>query len=185
MDGKQAIASALQVIGFNGLDGISVKAPSASAGLATLLKRHRVYYADFGRLLVELKRRDLVQVSPTDQGYHFVLTISGVHRLQQILVNQLKIPRPRRWDGKWRAVTFDIPIKFSTQRAYFTQHLQRLGFVMLQKSLWVYPFPCFNEVEQLAGHYNLARYCSMMEIDKLDKLATDRLLRRFDQVLNT
>jgi len=103
--------------------------------------------------------------------------------LQEVIVDELVIPRPGKWDKRWRIVAFDIPVTQSRSRQKFVDRLQTLNFIMLQKSLWVHPFPCFDQVEQLAGHYNVMRHCTFVEVSQLDELAARRLLRRFTNLL--
>lgn len=179
MTTKQAINAALKVLGTAGFSGMAAKAPNASQALCILMKRSPAKAADPSRLLTELKRQGLVHITASGNGFHYTLTPKGAHRLQQTIIDELYIELPKKWDKRWRAVSFDIPVKFSRQRTGFVDRLQSLGFVMLQKSLWVHPAPCFDLVEQLAGHYNVMRYCTLFEIRKLDELATRKLVRHF------
>jgi DNA-binding transcriptional regulator PaaX len=116
---------------------------------------------------------------------HYTLTPAGAYRLQEVIIDELTIPDQKRWDKKWRLVSFDVPVGQSRARQKFVEQLQELNFIMMQKSLWVYPFPCFEQVEQLAGHYNVMRYCTLMEIDRLDELNTRKLLRHYAEYLHT
>ena len=181
---RGAIDVALTVLGTAGLVGITIAAPNALQGLQLILKKSPVQKARYTRLLKELKRQGLIYITESGGEIHYTLTPAGVYRLQQNIVDNLEISRPSRWDKKWRLIVFDIPVKQSRQRSAFVSHLQNMGFVMLQKSLWIHPFPCFEQVEQLAGHYNVFRHCNLMEIDKLDELAARKLLRAFDNLLH-
>lgn len=184
MTTRETINGTLRVLGVAGFTGIVIVAPNATQGLSILLRRSAVKPDNYGRLLMELKRRGLVYiVAGDDNDYRYSLTPAGAHRLQKLGIDELNIPAPRKWDRKWRLVSFDIPVKQSRQRAYLTGHLQTLGFVMLQRSMWVHPFPCFEQIEKIAGYYNLLRYCSFMEIERLDSLSTKRLLKHFGQIL--
>ncbi len=183
MSTKKTINIALTVFGAAGLAGITVVAPNALQGLAPLLKRTSVKDSDYVRLLKEFKRQGLVYITRSGGEIHYTLTPAGAYRLQEVIINELVIPRPGKWDKHWRLVAFDIPIAQSRSRQKFVDRLQALNFAMLQKSLWVHPFPCFSQIEQLAGHYNVLRYCSLMEIDRLDELATRKLLRHFQSTL--
>ena len=183
MNTKRAINIALQEVGVAGLAGITIVAPNALQGLVPLLKKTPVKASGYSRVLKELKRQGLVHITKSGGEIHYTLTPAGAYRLQEVIVDELVIPRPSNWDKRWRLVAFDIPIAQSRSRQKFVVKLQALNFTMLQKSLWVHPFPCFDQIEQLAGHYNVFRYCSLMEIDRLDELATRKLLRHFQSVL--
>ena len=133
---------------------------------------------------MDLKRRSYIHVLHKDDSYHYSLTKKGHQRLKESIIDELEIPFPNQWDKKWRLVTFDVPVEKSRQRAYFTARLQSLGFMMMQRSLWVYPFPCFEQLEQIAGHYHLLGYCSLMEVQKLDEISIKRLLAHFSPILS-
>jgi DNA-binding transcriptional regulator PaaX len=183
MTTKAAINSALGVLGVAGLAGVTIVAPNAAQGLALLLKKSPAKNSDYKRILGELKRQGLVHIIQNDEQWTYMLTPAGAHRLQRVVIDSLNIPKPAKWDKKWRLVTFDVPIRQSKARAYFTSHLQSLGFMMLQRSLWVHPFPSFDQVEQIGGYYNVLRYCTLMEVDRLDELSTRKLLRHFNAIL--
>lgn len=182
MKTKEAINFTLKLLGVAGLAGITIVAPNALVGLDIVLRKNAKKIPNRQNLLNELKRQGLVHISQFDDEVSFTLTPAGIHRLQEHLIDELEIPRPAKWDKKWRMVTFDVPVKYSRQRSLFTQQLQGLGFFMLQRSLWVYPSPCFEQIEQIAGHYNVLRYCALFEVSKLDTGSTRRLLRHFESL---
>ncbi len=172
----QEINSALKVIGMAGFSGVSARATSTAAGLNSLLgnkgpQNHRI--------LAELRRQDLVHISKNGDKITFGLTPAGAYRLQQVAIDEIEIPKLAKWDGTWRAVMFDVPVSQSRSRVILAAKLKSLGFVMLQKSVWVHPYPCFKQIEKLAGHYNVLRHCSLVEISSFDELSTRRLIKHF------
>ena len=183
MTTTRAINLTLKVLGTAGLVGVSVVAPNALQGLSVLLKKSPVAHAKHQTILNELRRQGLVHVLQNQDELHYTLTPAGIYRLQKVIVDEISIPTQRQWDKQWRVVTFDVPIKQSKARAYFTAQLKDLGFMMLQKSMWVHPFPCFDQIEQIAAHYNVLRYCSFMEVKKLDELSSKRLSRYFQSII--
>jgi len=183
MDTKQSINYALRVIGENGLEGIDISADSAKDGLSILLGGKPVRQISDSRLLTELKRQNLIEISQSSEKYHFVVSLAGAYRLEKLIVSGLSIDISQKWDGKWRAVSFNVPLNRSRQRTVFTDHLSKLGFTRLHKSLWVYPYPCFEAVTQIASYYNLLRYLHMMEINEFDTISTSQLVRQFGSIL--
>jgi DNA-binding transcriptional regulator PaaX len=178
MSTKDGINTALKVLGLSGLAGVVIVAPNATQGLQTLLRKSRKT-VNYQRILAELKRQGLVHITQEQDRLHYTITPAGVHRLQQIILDEIKIEVPKKWDKKWRVVSFDVPINQSRQRAIFTQRLQSYNFVMLKKSMWVHPAPCFEQIEQIAQHYNIMRYCALLEVSRLDDINTKRLLQRY------
>lgn len=180
---RDGVNLALKIIGREGLSGIQIEAGSPSQALASLLAGTTVNNNDFNKIMKELRRQRLIEVLQDGQNIRLTLSPAGAYRLSNTLIRQLKVPSPKSWDQKWRLVTFDIPINRSASRKRFTEHLQSLNFYMLQRSIWIHPFPCFDELAQLAGHYNLLRYCSFLEISMLDSNSTRRLLKHFEPLL--
>jgi len=70
-------------------------------------------------------------------------------------IDALKIRRPQKWDRKWRIVIFDISELKKFYREAFRGKLKELGFYPLQKSVWVHPFECRDEIELLRKFFSL------------------------------
>lgn len=82
-----------------------------------------------------------------NQGGFVSLTNKGERRL--LLLQNKSKKNQKRWDGKWRIVIFDIKEKLRKQRDYFRTELYEYGFIRLQNSVWVTPYPCEEFVELL------------------------------------
>jgi phenylacetic acid degradation operon negative regulatory protein len=50
------------------------------------------------------------------------------------------------WDKKWRMVIFDIPEVTRRDRDFLRSQLQWLGFLELQKSVWIFPYEIKSEL---------------------------------------
>lgn len=186
MTTKAGVNAALKAIGLGGLSGVSVAAPGPVQGLAKLLdKTCKDKGFQPGRILNEIKRQGLVYVVSGEDKISYTLTPAGAYRLQRLAIDELNIDVPKKWDKKWRVVSFDVPVQFSKQRAAFVQRLQGLGFKMMQKSIWAYPYPCIEEIEKLASYYNVLRFCTLFELSYLDELSQRRLLRHFKNLAKT
>lgn len=180
---KNGINLALKIIGLTGLTATVIVASNATQAFAKLIKNPELKQSDYQNILRELKRQGLVLIDQQDDAINFSLTPAGAHRLQNTLIEELSIPRPTIWDKRWRIITFDIPVKMSRQRQKFTSLLQANDFYMLQRSIWIHPFPCAPQVEQLASHFNVLRYCSFIEAARLDESSTKRLVRHFSSLI--
>jgi len=79
----------------------------------------------------------------------------------------MKIKR-ENWDGKWRIVVFDIPEKIKRGRDALREKLKELGFYELQKSVFVFPYKCQNEIEFVIEFFNLRKYVRFGTLDSID-----------------
>ena len=59
---------------------------------------------------------------------------------------------------------FDIPESKKIARNVFRSRIKELGFFQFQKSVWVYPYPCENEVDFLAEYFEIAEYIHFLTI---------------------
>jgi DNA-binding transcriptional regulator PaaX len=143
------------------------------------LQKSKKRVDNYQRVLAELKRQGLVHITQDEDRVRYTVTPAGAHRLQLMILDDINIEIPKKWDKKWRVVSFDVPANQSKQRAAFTQKLQKYNFIMLQKSVWVHPAPCFDQIEQLASYYNIMRYCTLLEVSRMDELTVKRLLGRY------
>lgn len=95
----------------------------------------------------------------TREGKKFALTYD---------IENIKIKKPLKWDSEWRIVIFDIPERLRRTRNIFRIQLRSLGFYELQKSVFVYPYKCENEIEYLIEFYKLKRYVRFIVADSID-----------------
>ena len=70
-------------------------------------------------------------------------------------INALKIKKQKKWDKNWRLVIFDISELKKVYREAFRGKLKELGFCPLQKSVWLHPFDCKDEIELLRTFFGL------------------------------
>jgi DNA-binding transcriptional regulator PaaX len=182
MSTKEDINTVLRIMGYAGLSGVVIVAPNATHGLELLIKKSKKKAVNHKRVLAELKRQGLVHITQDADRLRYTVTPAGAYRLQQLMLDEIIIEIPKKWDKRWRVVSFDVPVAYSKQRMAFTQRLRGFNFIMLQKSVWVHPGPCFSQIEQLASHYNILRYCTLLEVSRVDELTTRKLLRHYNSL---
>lgn len=102
------------------------------------------------RKLRELERRRLISFKELGGGKVKIELTKGGQRLVRMYdLDKMQILKPKKWDGFWRIVTYDIPNSKRKASDAFRQKLRSLGFFQLQKSVWVSPFDCLAEIEFL------------------------------------
>jgi hypothetical protein len=114
------------------------------------------------KLLEEIKRPDgSITLRLTENGKRFA-------KYEQFFGSTLKIKRPKKWDRLWRIIIFDIPEKKRLFRDIIRNHLKTIGFKELQQSVFVFPFPCENEMSSLIDLYHATRYVRIITAQKID-----------------
>ncbi len=109
------------------------------------------------RGVINLSHRGILKNK--DGAYKF--TVSGRKWLNGQL---LKYHRHAgtKWDGKWRVVIFDIPGHMERQRHAFRNKIKALGFRMIQRSVFVIPYPCEQELADLCRKLKLSDYVDVI-----------------------
>ena len=73
-------------------------------------------------------------------------------------IDEIKIKKPEKWDGKWSIVVFDIPEKKKAAREALRKKLKDLKFVELQKSTFINPYECEDEVDFIVEFFQTRPY---------------------------
>ena len=96
------------------------------------------------------------------------LTSKGEKQLRSLALSLAAPHRLRRWDKKWRILIFDIPERQSSGRKRLRMQLSSVGFVRLQDSVWVYPYPCDDFVSLLKAELRIGKDMLYMIVDSLE-----------------
>lgn len=75
--------------------------------------------------------------------------------------------KSKKWDGKWRIIIFDIPQSLHKVRNTFRRRLKMANFFMLQKSIFVFPYECDEELEYLCEDLGLSEYVDIIIADSI------------------
>ncbi|MBM3250629.1 MAG: hypothetical protein FJZ07_00075 [Candidatus Nealsonbacteria bacterium] len=102
-----------------------------------------------------------------DGSCSIILTEKGKLKALRYHFEEMKIQK-QKWDEKWRMVIFDIPEKIKNGRNAFRQKLKDLGFYELQKSAWVYPYDCKNEIDFVIEFFSLRKYVRLAILESID-----------------
>jgi DNA-binding transcriptional regulator PaaX len=135
-------------------------------------KRKKVYDAFY-----RLGREGCLNIEKRNQQIYISLTEKGKRKAGWLQIDALKIKRPKRWDKKWRLVIFDIAQLKRLYREAFRGKLKGLGFLPLQKSVWVCPFDCRAEIELLREFFGLSEKEVRLIVAR--DIGNDNFLKKF------
>lgn len=114
------------------------------------------------RLLVEKKRPDgTVGLELTAEGKRQA-------RYWSIFGKGVKVAKPKQWDKLWRVVMFGVPEEHARFRNILRSHLKTIGFLELQKSVFVFPYPCEKEISCLVDLYGVKDYVRILTVKIID-----------------
>ncbi|MBI4449490.1 hypothetical protein HY634_00340, partial [Candidatus Uhrbacteria bacterium] len=140
-----ALRVTLPVLGVIAAAGL-VTAVAIAPGVAVALKAFAKLFPsrqryEVDRTLKRLIRRGLVEETRRGRIVGFSLTDKGREYLARHELADARLAQPKKWDGRWRIITFDISEKRRHVRDNLRAHLTRLGLSPIQKSVWLYPHP--------------------------------------------
>ena len=105
-----------------------------------------------------------------DKDGTVVLTLSekGKKLVLKYDLDKIKIKKPAHWDKLWRLVIFDIPEEERTGRTVLAAKLKEIGFYPIQKSVFIHPYECKNEIDFIVEMFNLAPYVRFLRVKYVD-----------------
>lgn len=134
---------------------------------------------ELSQALYYLKKRKLINTKEKGGKTIILLTEKGKKRKLQYDLNNMEIIKPRIWDKKWRLLMFDIPENKKMTREALRGKLKNLGFYQFQKSVWIYPYSCENEIDFIAEYFSIGQYITLLTV----QIADDKPLRSIFELL--
>jgi DNA-binding transcriptional regulator PaaX len=161
----------LQTVAVAGLLGVAVLAPN----MLKVLKQYGFIPSSRFKGVVNTSRKRLVTSGLLKyKNGNLQLTKSGEAKLRELEMSDFKIKIPKRWDGKWRVLIFDISERRRGIRDKVRRTLVSIGSVHLQDSVWVYPYDCEDLVTLLKADFKIGRDLLYMIVDSIEN---DKCLR--------
>ena len=131
--------------------------------------------------LYYLKRQGLIKMDRNSDGsYKIKATSTGIRCVKNRFLDDILIAIPQKWDKQWRLVIFDIPTIKKWARYAFLARLKKLGFFMLQRSVWAYPFKCQKEIRILAKMLEIDSHVCYMTCSEISE--GDYLKKEFEKI---
>lgn len=132
------------------------------------------------RTIERLRREKLVKIVERDGEQIVELTKHGRLRIIKYSLENLSIDKQSSWDERWRLVLYDVPHRRRQLRDLFRQTLKTLGFYQLQESVWLYPYPCEQQITFLREYYGVGNEVIYVVASRLEDDAPYRTFFGFD-----
>ena len=156
----------LKIIAGIGVVGMCLVMPGLGKYVAKEIGNHE--RRRYNRMWKRWEKSKIVEIDYSQTDPIIRITEKGLKKALQFKLKDLKLKRPLNWDKKWRVIIFDVPEWKRKSRDYFRQNLVNLGFHQLNKSVFIYPFSCFDEVEylrQISGIGKEVTYMTVVSIE--------------------
>jgi DNA-binding transcriptional regulator PaaX len=160
----------LTTIAVAGLITVAAILPGIAPALQMLGVGKRKSYPkrNVSHALSRLRSKGLIEYREKDGRHYAVLTDKGKERLNIYNKKSAVLRIPKKWDGKWRLVMFDIVEPLRSVRVSLRRELSQAGFVRLQDSVWVYPYDCEEYVALLKADKRIGKSVLYIVAEKVE-----------------
>lgn len=165
----------LALIGRGAVIPAALLAPKAAPLLLSLVRESpdrnawKHYNSSYlKRTLRRLEKQKQVEIVEENGQQVFHLTQHGKRKILKYSFDTLKVEKPKSWDRKWRLVIYDVPENEDRTRDVIRSTLRSLGFYQIQESVYLFPYPCFNQIEFLRQYYFLGLHVQYMVVERIE-----------------
>ena len=163
----------LETVALAGIISMAVLAPNAIQSFSLFgygkKKYAREDYQAVRSTVYRLQKDGIVAAEDFDGEMIVSLTKAGERKLAQYRARALKeVFSPEQWDGKWRIVIFDIVENRKVRRDWLRRELWQIGFVRLQNSVWISPYPCEEFISLLKADGGLGASTLFIVADSVE-----------------
>lgn len=116
----------------------------------------------------QLRRQRLVEEREINGKINIVLSEAGHRRVLEYKLDDIKIQPMKKWDGTWRIIIFDIPETMKKAREALRSKLKFWGCYPLQKSIFVTPNKCRDEIDFVTEVFQVSPHVRLIEAKIFD-----------------
>lgn len=119
------------------------------------------------RNLKRLRDQKIVEIIEKDGQEIVKLTQKGHAKYLKFSLEELSL-NGKRWDGKWRIVIYDIAKFKKNQVNAFRNILKYINFFRLQKSVYLTPYPCDEQIAYLREYFGIGDEVLLIRADRIE-----------------
>lgn len=171
----------LLVIGVSGVVAASILLPALPMALKPIIdlqkqKRKDEREKEWNRFnqsrlkqsLKRLNQQKIIEIKEKNNDIYLKLTDKGKTKLLKYQLEEMMVERPPRWDSKWRLIIYDIKKEKRGVSEIFRKMLCKMEFLKLQRSVYLTPYPCDQQMEFLRQFYGLGEEVIYVVAQKIE-----------------
>lgn len=165
----------MRIIDKESNSGKIIRALGMGVGIAVALSNRRTSYQISKTLVKEifgfnkkpkntsnyflrLRKQKLIDFTEDGDSCKIVLTENGREVFLRFNYEDMNIKIPKIWDRNFRVIVFDIPETKKSARDSLRGKMKELGCIRFNDSVWVYPYPCQEEIDFIANYWGIGKY---------------------------
>ena len=176
---KQVLLALAKVSGFIALSVLAPQLPYAVFKAYLKEKSKEIDQKKLKQELKPLKTKGYIKFGQKDGETAITITERGKEKVLKYKLSEMKLIKPKKWDGIWRIVVFDIPEEKKVVREILRRKLKDLEFEVIQKSVFVTPHPCKEEIYYIKNLFGVHRHVNVIEASRLDEDNEDYFKGKF------
>lgn len=162
----------LTILGATGFVTASLLMPGLPKVLTPFYKKQYKRWGHFNRRILRanlkrMRKSGIIEESDNEGEIIYKITEKGKFKLFKYQLEDMSLKKGN-WDRKWRLVAYDIPKGKKNQAEAFRALLKKMSFMQLQKSLWITPYSCSNEIEFLKELYFLTNHVTILTVSEIE-----------------
>ena len=162
---KNIQRAVLSTIAVSGLLAVSMVAPNT----VKVLKSLGFHPNKREDEVIKRARKRLIDKGFVIYNNSFLkITENGKKELNRFSINNWVINKPRKWDGRWRMLIFDIPEHRRSTRDKVRATLSSIGFIKVQQSVWIYPYDCGDLITLLKADFKIGKDLLYLIVDSME-----------------
>lgn len=124
-----------------------------------------------------LQKKRLVCVINKNGSDIIEITELGKRKVLEYKLETMQLKRKKKWDGRWRIVMFDIPEQKKRIRNAISFKIKDIGMYPIQKSVFVFPHPCKDEIDFVGEIFGVRKNIIYIEASYIE--GVDKIMRHF------
>ena len=129
-------------------------------------EKNKITRQIFSKVAYRLKKSGLIEYA-NDQN--FVLKNKGKEMIDFVKIDRIKL-NEKRTDNLWRLIIFDIPETKRGARDILRAKLNEFECYLLQKSVYVTPYSCEQEISEIMSCLGLKNEVKVLLVQSLGSL---------------
>jgi len=158
----------LKTVAVGGIAVSVLALPGLAQVLSMFAPKNKYDRNRINRSYYNLKKQNYIRVYKKDGKDVVEITKEGRKKILQYDFENLKLKKQKKWDGLWRVVMFDIPEDNKNARRALSNKLKSIGFYKFQKSVFIYPYKCGDEIQFVANYFKVKRYVKCMLVNEIE-----------------
>lgn len=166
----------LRAIALGLLFGGSIVFPTFPMIVGSILKfveeakKAKVPESKIKRVLANLERKEIIAIEEKgEEVYVHIKDKNNISILRYSIKALLDSRRKRqKWNSKWVLVFFDVPEQQRNKRDYLRKFLKDLGFYQYQKSVYLFPYECKNEIDLIRKITEGGKYLKYIIAERIE-----------------